>query len=90
MQITFHPFFISVNTVHNNKKSSFIHEEQEGFCECYQRSAKHYDGAEEAMRWQSRGVTTLVVTSGEILHLFPNHHLMYSFLNQSLSKSTDN
>ncbi|WP_439233526.1 uroporphyrinogen-III synthase [Klebsiella pneumoniae] len=37
------------------------------FCECYQRSAKHYDGAEEAMRWQSRGVTTLVVTSGEML-----------------------
>ncbi|MBD3707792.1 uroporphyrinogen-III synthase [Klebsiella pneumoniae] len=28
---------------------------------------KHYDGAEEAMRWQSRGVTTLVVTSGEML-----------------------
>ncbi|MFW0768168.1 uroporphyrinogen-III synthase [Trabulsiella odontotermitis] len=37
------------------------------FCECYQRTAKHYDGAEEAMRWQSRGVTTLVVTSGEML-----------------------
>ena len=37
------------------------------FCECYQRSAKHYDGAEEAMRWQQRGVTTLVVTSGEML-----------------------
>ena len=37
------------------------------FCECYQRSAKHYDGAEEAMRWQSRGVTTLVGTSGEML-----------------------
>ena len=37
------------------------------FCECYQRSAKHYDGAEEAMRWQSRGVTTVVVTSGEML-----------------------
>ncbi|WP_312952756.1 uroporphyrinogen-III synthase [Superficieibacter sp.] len=37
------------------------------FCECYQRSAKHYDGAEEAMRWQTRGVTTLVVTSGEML-----------------------
>lgn len=37
------------------------------FCECYQRSAKHYDGAEEAMRWQNRGVTTLVVTSGEML-----------------------
>ena len=38
------------------------------FCEGYQRSAKHYDGAEEAMRWQSRGVTTVVVTSGEMLH----------------------
>lgn len=37
------------------------------FCECYQRSAKFYDGAEEAMRWQTRGVTTLVVTSGEML-----------------------
>ncbi|EMM5381083.1 uroporphyrinogen-III synthase [Citrobacter koseri] len=37
------------------------------FCECYQRSAKHYDGAEEAMRWHSRGVTTIVVTSGEML-----------------------
>nr|WP_318384911.1 uroporphyrinogen-III synthase [uncultured Enterobacter sp.] len=37
------------------------------FCECYQRSAKFYDGAEEAMRWHSRGVTTLVVTSGEML-----------------------
>jgi len=41
------------------------------FCECYQRSNKDYDGAEEAMRWQSRGVTTLVVTSGEMLqHLW--------------------
>ena len=37
------------------------------FCECYQRSARHYDGAEEAMRWQSRGVSTLVITSGEML-----------------------
>lgn len=37
------------------------------FCECYQRSHKYYDGAEEAMRWQARGVTTLVVTSGEML-----------------------
>lgn len=41
------------------------------FCECYQRCNKYYDGAEEAMRWQSRGVTTLVVTSGEMLqHLW--------------------
>lgn len=37
------------------------------FCECYQRSAKCYDGAEEAMRWHTRGVTTLVVTSGEMM-----------------------
>lgn len=37
------------------------------FYECYQRSAKPYDGAQEAMRWQSRGVTTIVVTSGEML-----------------------
>lgn len=37
------------------------------FCECYQRCAIHYDGAEEAMRWQTRGITTLVVTSGEML-----------------------
>ena len=37
------------------------------FCECYQRSARHYDGAEEAMRWQSRGISTLVITSGEML-----------------------
>lgn len=41
------------------------------FCECYQRCTKYYDGAEEAMRWQSRNVTTLVVTSGEMLqHLW--------------------
>lgn len=37
------------------------------FCECYQRCAKHYDGAQEAMRWHTRGITTLVVTSGEML-----------------------
>jgi Uroporphyrinogen-III synthase len=37
------------------------------FSECYQRIAVHYDGAEEAMRWQTRGVTTVVVTSGEML-----------------------
>ena len=37
------------------------------FCECYQRNAKNYDGAEEAMRWHMRGVDTLVVTSGEML-----------------------
>ena len=37
------------------------------FVECYQRCAKHYDGAEEAMRWHARGINTLVVTSGEML-----------------------
>lgn len=37
------------------------------YCECYQRCEKHYDGAEEACRWQQRGVDTLVVTSGEML-----------------------
>lgn len=37
------------------------------FCECYQRCAKHYDGAQEAMRWQALGISTLVVTSGEML-----------------------
>lgn len=37
------------------------------FSECYQRCTRHYDGAEEAMRWHQRGVTTLVITSGEML-----------------------
>ncbi|WP_413499686.1 uroporphyrinogen-III synthase [Buttiauxella gaviniae] len=37
------------------------------FCECYQRSARIYDGTEEAFRWRDRGVSTLVVTSGEML-----------------------
>ena len=37
------------------------------FCECYQRCTKSYDGTEEAWRWHSRGIDTLVVTSGEML-----------------------
>ncbi|MGV3346641.1 uroporphyrinogen-III synthase [Enterobacteriaceae bacterium LUAb1] len=36
-------------------------------CECYQRCAKIYNGAEEAHRWRKRHVDTLVVTSGEML-----------------------
>ncbi|WP_279051610.1 uroporphyrinogen-III synthase [Cedecea davisae] len=40
---------------------------QVSFCECYQRSAIIYDGTEEAHRWRERGVSTLVVTSGEML-----------------------
>lgn len=45
------------------------------YCECYQRNEKHYDGAIEGRRWRDRGITTLVVTSGEMLKqlhaLFP-------------------
>ncbi len=37
------------------------------FCECYQRNARIYDGTEEAFRWRERGISTLVVTSGEML-----------------------
>lgn len=37
------------------------------YCECYQRNARIYDGTEEAFRWRERGITTLVVTSGEML-----------------------
>lgn len=37
------------------------------FCECYQRCEKFYDGAQEAMRWYTRGVDTIVVTSGEMM-----------------------
>jgi uroporphyrinogen-III synthase len=45
------------------------------YCECYQRCEKYYDGAIEGRRWRDRGITTLVVTSGEMLQqlfgLFP-------------------
>ncbi|WP_034918628.1 uroporphyrinogen-III synthase [Erwinia sp. 9145] len=45
------------------------------FIECYQRSAKIYQGAIEGRRWRDRGITTVVVTSGEMLQqiysLFP-------------------
>lgn len=45
------------------------------YCECYQRCEKHYNGAIEGRRWRDRGITTLVVTSGEMLQqlfsLFP-------------------
>ncbi|PIJ50777.1 uroporphyrinogen-III synthase [Erwinia sp. OLTSP20] len=43
--------------------------------ECYQRCAKHYDGAVEGKRWRERNIATLVVTSGDMLQqlyqLFP-------------------
>ncbi len=35
--------------------------------ECYQRCEKNYDGLHEGRRWRERGITTLVVTSGEML-----------------------
>lgn len=39
--------------------------------ECYQRMPCDYQGAEEAARWRKQGITTLVVTSGEMLqHLY--------------------
>ena len=48
------------------------------FCECYQRNFIHYTGEEEAARWYERGISTLVVTSGEMLQqlwsLFPDWH----------------
>jgi len=37
------------------------------FCECYQRNEIKYNGMEEAWRWSERQVSTLVVTSGEML-----------------------
>ncbi|WP_343553988.1 uroporphyrinogen-III synthase [Pantoea sp.] len=45
------------------------------YCECYQRCEKQYNGATEGRRWRDRSITTLVVTSGEMLQqlfsLFP-------------------
>lgn len=37
------------------------------YCECYRRVPLRYDGQAMAQRWQERNITTLVVTSGEIL-----------------------
>ncbi|MBS0849928.1 uroporphyrinogen-III synthase [Citrobacter sp. JGM124] len=37
------------------------------FCECYQRNEINYNGMEEAWRWSEKNVSTLVVTSGEML-----------------------
>lgn len=37
------------------------------FCECYQRNEINYNGTEEAWRWSEKNVSTLVVTSGEML-----------------------
>lgn len=37
------------------------------FCECYQRNQIDYNGTEEAWRWYKHRISTLVVTSGEML-----------------------
>lgn len=39
------------------------------YCECYQRVAVAYSGKLQAKRWRSLGISTLVVTSGEMLTL---------------------
>lgn len=39
------------------------------YCECYQREPVVYVGEFQAKRWRSLGITTLVVTSGEMLTL---------------------
>ncbi|AXF77861.1 uroporphyrinogen-III synthase [Erwinia tracheiphila] len=47
------------------------------FVECYKRCEKYYQGETEGRRWRSLGITTLVVTSGEMLEqlysLFPDN-----------------
>ncbi|MFP1727015.1 uroporphyrinogen-III synthase [Lonsdalea quercina] len=40
---------------------------QVSYCECYQRTPVQYDGTEQTLRWQTLGVDTLIVTSGEML-----------------------
>lgn len=46
-------------------------------CECYQRTPIHYNGAEQSAHWQRQQISTLVVTSGEMLQqlydLVPEH-----------------
>lgn len=37
------------------------------FCECYQRNEVNYNAMEEACRWYDQQISTLVVTSGEML-----------------------
>lgn len=39
------------------------------YCECYQRVPLTYQGAEQAYYWRQKGITTLIVTSGEMLTL---------------------
>lgn len=46
------------------------------YCECYQRHEIYYAGDEQSAHWQRSGISTLIVTSGEMLqqlyHLVPD------------------
>ncbi|WP_096385989.1 uroporphyrinogen-III synthase [Hafnia sp. CBA7124] len=52
--------------------------------ECYQRCAIHYNGAEQSAHWRRQGISTLVVTSGEMLQqlydLVPDYDRQMWFL----------
>ncbi|WKX26799.1 uroporphyrinogen-III synthase [Tatumella ptyseos] len=39
------------------------------YFECYQRVTLNYHGAEQAFRWRQKGISTIIVTSGEMLNL---------------------
>ncbi|MBT0725592.1 uroporphyrinogen-III synthase [Rosenbergiella sp. S61] len=39
------------------------------YFECYQRVAINYHGAEQAFRWRQKGISTIIVTSGEMVNL---------------------
>ncbi|CAD6513142.1 uroporphyrinogen-III synthase [Candidatus Profftia tarda] len=54
-------------------------------CECYQRCFINYNGAESSAYWQAKGISTIVVTSGEMLQqlhdLVPVHDRKIWLLN---------
>ncbi|WP_241622455.1 uroporphyrinogen-III synthase [Rosenbergiella australiborealis] len=39
------------------------------YFECYQRIPVKYQGAEQAFHWRQKGISTIIVTSGEMLNL---------------------
>lgn len=39
------------------------------YFECYQRVALNYHGPEQAFHWRQKGISTIIVTSGEMLNL---------------------
>lgn len=42
------------------------------YCECYQRQPIKYDRQTVLLQWQQANITTIIVTSGEMLHLLFN------------------